>query len=85
MKQNEYQNESHRVIMEALHNAGVPVKNPIMLTANQYEKEYSVSCEYMSVGVHIPKTSIDSTEVNSIDEEKAGYRFILNNVWHQKD
>lgn len=84
MSKVEYQNHAHQVIMEALHNAEVQVKNPIMLTANQYEKEYCVSCNYMSTKVHIPKDAIDENEVLSIDEEKAGYRFILNKVWHQK-
>jgi len=85
MNKVEYTNHSHQVIMEALQQAGVKVKNPIMLTANQYEKEYCVSCGYMSTPVHIAKNAIDEDEVKSIEEEKSGYRFILNKVWHQKD
>lgn len=85
MKQIEYQNESHKVIIEALNSAGIQIKNPIMLTVNQFDKEYGVSCDYMSVGVHIPKNRVDENEIRSIDEEKAGYRFILNKVWYQVD
>ena len=85
MKELIYQNDAHRIIVEALKAAGVAIKSPVMLTANQYDKEWCVSVEYMSTGVHIPKTAIDEVEVQSINEEDAGCRFILNKVWHQKD
>ena len=85
MKEQTYVNDAHRIIVEALKAAGIAVKSPIMLTANQFEKEWCVSVEYMSVGVHIPKSAIDEDEVRNIDEETAGCRFILNKVWHQKD
>lgn len=84
MSKIEYQNHSHQVIVEALHNAGVQVKNPIMLTATQYDNEYCVSTGYMSTGVHIPKSAVNEEEIQSIPEE-LGYRFVLNKVWHQKD
>lgn len=85
MKEQTYVNDAHRIIVEALKAAGVKIKSPVMLTANQYDKEWSVSVEYMSVGVHIPKSAIDEDQVQNIDEESAGCRFILNKVWHQKD
>ena len=85
MKEQTYVNDAHRIIVEALKAAGVTIKSPVMLTANQYEKEWCVSVEYMSVGVHIPKPAIEEDEVRNIDEETAGCRFILNKVWHQKD
>ena len=85
MKEPVYVNDAHRIIVEALKAAGVTIKSPVMLTANQYDKEWVVSVDYMSVGVHIPKSDIDEYQVQNIDEEAAGCRFILNKVWHQKD
>ena len=85
MKELIYQNNTHRIIVEALKTAGVTIKSPVMLTANQYDKEWYISVEHMSTGVHIPKTAIDDVEVQAINEENAGCRFILNKVWHQQD
>lgn len=85
MKDQTYVNDAHRIIIEALKAAGIAVKSPIMLTANQFDKEWCVSVDYMSCGVHIPKSAIDEDQVRNIDEETAGCRFILNKVWHQKD
>ena len=82
MKEKAYVNDAHRIIVEALKTAGVTIKSPVMLTANQYDKEWSVSVDYMSTGVHIPKSAIDEEQVRNIDEETVGCRFIINKVWH---
>lgn len=85
MKEQVYVNDAHRIIVETLKAAGVTIKSPVMLTANQYDKEWGVSVDYMSVGVHIPKSAIDEYQVQNIDEEAVGCRFILNKIWYQKD
>ena len=79
-----YVNKSHQVVMEALEQANVKIKNPIMLTANQYMDHYCVSCNYMGVGVNIPKNMIDDDEIREIPND-GKYRFVLNKVWTQKD
>lgn len=79
-----YVNKSHQVVIEALEQANVKIKNPIMLTANQYMDHYCVSCNFMGVGVNIPKNMIDDDEIRAIPVD-GKYRFILNKVWTQKD
>lgn len=70
--------------MEELEKANVKIKNPIMLTANQYQEYWTVSCNFMGVGINIPKTMIDENEIQEISND-GKYRFILNKVWTQKD
>lgn len=79
-----YVNKSHQVVMETLEKANVKIKNPIMLTANQYMDYYCISCDYMGVGINIPKNMIDEDEIREIPND-GKYRFILNKVWTQKD
>ena len=79
-----YVNKSHQVVMETLEQANVKIKNPIMLTATQYMDHYCVSCNYMGVGVNIPKNMIDEDEIQEIPND-GKYRFVLNKVWTQKD
>lgn len=79
-----YVNKSHQVVIETLEKANVKIKNPIMLTANQYMDHYCVSCDFMGVGINIPKNMIDEDEIREIPND-GKYRFILNKVWTQKD
>jgi hypothetical protein len=79
-----YVNKSHQVVIEALEQANVKIKNPIMLTANQYMDHYCVSCNFMGVGINIPKNMIDEDEIRAIPDD-GKYRFVLNKVWTQKD
>lgn len=78
-----YVNKSQQVIMEALEKANVKIKNPIMLTADQYMDYYCISCNYLGVGINIPKNMIDEDEIRAIPDD-GKYRFILNKVWIQK-
>jgi hypothetical protein len=78
-----YVNKSQQVIMEALEKANVKIKNPIMLTADQYMDYYCVSCNYLGVGINIPKNMIDEDEIRAIPDD-GKYRFVLNKVWTQK-
>ena len=55
-----------------------------MLTSNQYQKYWVVSCDFMGVGINIPKNMIDEDEIREIPND-GKYRFILNKVWTQKD
>jgi len=73
-------NESHRVIIEAL--KGHVLKSPIMLTANQFDDEYSVSVNFEYTGVHIKKEQLDEQEVREIPDEP--YQVILNKIWEAK-
>ena len=79
-----YVNKSHQVVIETLEQANVKIKNPIMLTANQYMDHYCVSCNFMGVGINIPKNMIDEDEILAIPDD-GKYRFVLNKVWTQKD
>lgn len=79
-----YVNKSHQVVMEALEQAKIKITNPIMLTANQYMDYYCLSCNFMGVGVNVPKSEIDEDEIRAIPDD-GKYRFILNKVWTQKD
>ena len=79
-----YVNKSHQVVIETLKEANVKIKNPIMLTATQYMDHYCVSCNFMCVGINIPKNMIDEDEIRAIPDD-GKYRFILNKVWTQKD
>lgn len=79
-----YVNKSHQVVMETLEKANVKIENPIMLTANQYMEHYCISCNYMGVGINIPKNMIDEDEIREIPND-GKYRFVLNKVWTQKD
>ena len=79
-----YVNNSHQVVIETLEKANVKIKNPIMLTSNQYQNHWVVSCDFMGVGINIPKNMIDEDEIREIPND-GKYRFILNKVWTQKD
>lgn len=79
-----YVNKSHQVVIETLEKANVKIKSPIMLTSNQYQDYWVVSCDYMGVGINIPKNMIDEVEIREIPDD-CGNRFILNKVWTQKD
>lgn len=79
-----YVNKSHQVVIETLEKANVKIKNPIMLTATQYMDHYCISCNFMGVGINIPKNMIDEDEIRAIPND-GKYRFILNKVWTQKD
>jgi hypothetical protein len=76
-RQIKYANETHRVIIESLN--GITIKNPIMLTANQFEDCYSVSVNFEHTGVHIKKSDIDEQEIREIPDEP--YQIILNRIW----
>lgn len=79
-----YVNKSHQVVIETLKEAKVKIKSPIMLTSNQYQDYWVVSCDFMGVGINIPKNMIDEDEIREIPDD-CGTRFILNKVWTQKD
>lgn len=79
-----YVNKSHQVVIETLKEANVKIKYPIMLTSNQYQDYWVVSCDFMGVGINIPKSMIDEDEILEIQDDCC-IRFILNKVWTQKD
>ena len=80
-----YVNNSHKVIVDAIKSNHVEMRSPIMLTANQYDKEYVVSIDFMSTKVHIKKKDVDESEIRALNEDNTGYRFILNKVWEHKE
>jgi hypothetical protein len=53
-----------------------------MLTANQFDDEYSVSVNFEYTGVHIKKEQLDEQEVREIPDEP--YQVILNKIWEAK-
>ena len=79
-----YVNKSHQVVMEALEQAKIKITNPIMLTANQYQDYWVISCNYMGVGINIPRNSIKEDEILELPHDQLP-RIILNKVWTQKD
>jgi hypothetical protein len=84
MKEQKYINESQKFVMETLKQAGVKIVNPIMLTANQYQDHWVISCNYMGVGINIPRNSIKEDEILELPHDQLP-RIILNKVWTQKD
>lgn len=79
-----YVNETHKAIINALIAANANIKKPIMLTADQFDKEYTISCGWAATGAKILKSDIVDYEISEITDEDFGGRIILNNVWEAK-
>ena len=79
-----YVNETHKTIINAILQSGWPVKKPIMLTANQFEKEYTVSLGCTATNIKIPKDEIIDYEIKEITDDDFGGRICLNKVWEAK-
>lgn len=79
-----YVNETHKAIIEALVNAGASIKRPIMLTADQFDKEYTISCGWAATNAKVAKADILDYEIAEISDEDYGGRIIVNNVWEAK-
>lgn len=77
-------NQTQQHVIELLKSNEVKIVNPIMLTKTQLVDYYSVSCNYMSTGIHIPENEINEQELKEKCEDYK-YIFILNKVWTQKD
>lgn len=84
MAQIEYINGSHKRIIEAIMSENKCLRKPIMLTANQYDKVYTVSLGWTNTSITIPKEDLVKEEVLAITNEDYGGRIVLNDVWEAK-
>lgn len=84
MAQIEYINGSHKRIIEAIISENKGIRKPIMLTANQHDKLYTVSLGWTNTSITIPKEDLIKEEVLAITNEDYGGRIILNDVWEAK-
>lgn len=79
-----YVNESHKAIINALLNGKACIKKPIMLTADQFEDKYTISCGWAATGITIPKSDVLDYELKEITDDDFGGRIVVNNVWEAK-
>lgn len=79
-----YVNETHKTIINAILQSGLPFRKPIMLTANQFEKEYTMSLGWTATNIKIPKDEIIDYEIKEITDDDFGGRIYLNKVWEAK-
>jgi hypothetical protein len=73
-------NQSHQFLIETIESAGVKPLSPIIISADQFDKEYSVLNGGSFVDVKIKKTDINEDELREIP---AGYgpKIIVNKIW----
>lgn len=79
-----YINETHKAIINAIENAGLQIKKPIMLTANQLEDSYAVTMGWCGTSIRIPKEYILDEEIKEITDDDLGGRVILNKIFECK-
>lgn len=79
-----YVNETHKTIINAILQSGLPFRKPIMLTANQFENEYTMSLGWTATNIKIPKDEIIDYEIKEITDDDFGGRIYLNKVWEAK-
>lgn len=80
-KKEKFLNESHKVIIETLKNAGVKIAYPIYLIGDRKADFYNVSCNFMSTDVSIPKSEINEEEIHNLPKDT---QIQLRTVWSCK-
>ena len=73
-------NQSHQFLIETLQSAGVKPTAPIVISANQFDKHYSVLNGWSFVDVKIKKSDLDEDELRSIPDGY-GPKIIVNKIW----
>ena len=60
-------NKTYQKICDILVANNIEVKNPIMLTADQFDKSWSISSGWASTGVKISKTELSEAEIRELE------------------
>ena len=60
-------NKTYKKICDILVAKNIEVKNPIMLTADQFDKSWSISSGWASTGVKISKTELSEAEIRELE------------------
>lgn len=76
-----YRNVSHQKLLEAIEAKKIPLKWPVMITADQFSDTWSVSVGYVSTGIHIPKDELFIDELLMVTDDDFGGRVVVNSVW----
>lgn len=76
-----YRNTSHERLLSAIEKAGIKLRIPIMITADQFTEQWSVSVGFMSTGIKIPKADLDLEELAMVTDDDLGGKIDINSVW----
>ena len=60
-------NRTYQKICDILTENHIEVKNPIMLTADQFDKSWSIASGWASTGVKIAKTELSDFEIRELE------------------
>ena len=60
-------NKTYKKICDILIANNIEVKNPIMLTADQFDKSWSISSGWASTGVKIAKTELNEAQIRELE------------------
>lgn len=60
-------NKTYKKICDILVANNIEVKNPIMLTADQFDKSWSIASGWTSTGVKIAKTELSEAEIRELE------------------
>ena len=60
-------NKTYKKICDILIENHIEVKNPIMLTADQFDKSWSIASGWASTGVKIAKTELSDFEIRELE------------------
>lgn len=81
-------NKTYKKICDILTANKVEVKNPIMLTADQFDKSWSISSGWASTGVKIAKTEFSDAEIRELEswsqENDNKGKLIVNRVFEAR-
>jgi hypothetical protein len=81
MKEITFKNQSHKILIEAIKNNGLKLSAPIMITANQFDKEWSISLGWSSTNLMIPKRHLNINELQELTDDDYGGKVIINKIW----
>ena len=60
-------NKTYKKICDILVANNIEVKNPIMLTADQFDKSWYIASGWASTGVKISKTELSEAEIRELE------------------
>lgn len=81
MKEITFKNQSHKTLIEAIKNNGLKLSKPIMITANQFDKEWSISLGWSSTNLTISKKQLNINELQELTDDDFGGKVIINKIW----
>ena len=60
-------NKIYKKICDILTSNNIEIKNPIMLTADQFDNSWSIASGWASTGVKIAKTELSEAEIRELE------------------